>query len=113
MAALEGALFLAGGSVSLFYGFSRLKKYMLINNTPTSKIRSVAMGLVEIKGSVVAKDTLKTPFSNQDCIYYEYEVREYRRHLNPKGVTNTPGISLVLERRWSPSLFATILEPYM
>ena len=78
---------IAGGAL-LFYGFSRMKKYMLINDTPTSKIRAVAMGLVEIGGAAVSKEYLKTPFSNNECVYYKYEVKEYREHTSvSKGRT--------------------------
>jgi hypothetical protein len=53
----------------------------LIENTPTSKIRSIAMGLVEIYGEVeILKDNiLKSPFSNNDCVYYKYTVKELRQ----------------------------------
>lgn len=53
----------------------------LIENTPTSKIRSLAMGLVEVYGEVVpAKGSmLKSPFTSSDCVYYMYKVEELRR----------------------------------
>jgi hypothetical protein len=47
----------------------------LIENIPTSKIHSIAMGLVEIKGRVIPVDDrvlLKSPFSNKDCVYHKY-----------------------------------------
>ncbi len=40
------------------------------------------MGLVEIHGNVKAKEALKTPFTKTDCVYYRYEVREYRKHTS-------------------------------
>jgi len=48
---------------------------------PTSKIRSLAMGLVEIYGQALAPqgNNLKSPFSNKDCVYYKYTVEEYRQ----------------------------------
>ena len=57
-------------------GFTVLRKKRLMENLPTSKIRSIAMGLVEIVGKVVAVDgkMLKSPFSNTDCVFYSYEI---------------------------------------
>ncbi|PIN69900.1 hypothetical protein COV93_03625 [Candidatus Woesearchaeota archaeon CG11_big_fil_rev_8_21_14_0_20_43_8] len=70
-----------GCAGSLWYGFNRMHKYRLIADTPTSKVRSLAMGLVEIKGNAVADVYLKAPFSQKDCVYYHYVIKEYRRHV--------------------------------
>jgi len=70
-----------GGGIFLFFrGLLWLKQKRLIENLPTSKIRSLAMGLVEIFGEVVPaeKRILKSPFSNRDCVYYRYKIEEYR-----------------------------------
>jgi hypothetical protein len=70
-----------GVGIYLFYkGFSWFKLKRLIENTPTSKIRSLAMGLVEIYGSVVPyqKKLLKSPLTDSDCVYYSYRI-EVRR----------------------------------
>ncbi len=79
----------------MFYrGFNRMHKYRLIKDIPRSKVRAIAMGLVEIHGSVKDDDVescLKTPFSQTDCVYYRYEIKEYRRHTSrdSKGRTRT------------------------
>src|SRR3989344_7077963 len=53
---------------------------MLIENTPTSKIRSIAMGLVELYGKVVAKkEVLTSPLAQKPCVHYYYTIEEYRR----------------------------------
>jgi hypothetical protein len=56
------------------------RKKRLIENVPTSKIRSIAMGLVEIYGEVVPwmGNILKSPFSQNDCVYYKYTIDELR-----------------------------------
>jgi len=56
------------------------KNKSLIENIPTSKIRSIAMGLVEIYGEVVpdTNNILKSPFSQNDCVYYKYKIEELR-----------------------------------
>ncbi|MBU0472099.1 MAG: E3 ubiquitin ligase family protein [Nanoarchaeota archaeon] len=69
------------GLVLFFKGFKWMKQKQMIENIPTSKIRSLAMGLVEIKGKVISQagKVLKSPFSQSDCVYYKYTIEEYRR----------------------------------
>jgi hypothetical protein len=43
---------------------------------PTSKIRSLAMGLVEIKGRAVMNLALKAPIDDKPCIGYRYTVED-------------------------------------
>jgi len=85
------AIFSLIGLFVFIYGFNRLRKYGLIQDIPRSKIRSLAMGLVEIHGQVKAKDFLLSPFSQSKCVYYRYEIQEYRRHthVDSKGHTHT------------------------
>ena len=80
-------IFILGIGCYMFYnGFVWLGRKRLIENTPTSKVRSLAMGLVEVFGEVVpAADALpidgkllKGPLSKKDCVYYRYVVEEYR-----------------------------------
>jgi len=56
-----GALTL-GGAAFIYGGFYKLRRFRLIADTPTSKIRSMAIGLVEIKGQVIPEQTVETPF---------------------------------------------------
>lgn len=69
------------GVTGFFWGFKMLRLKRLIENIPTSKIRSVAMGLTEVKGEVTRslQDYLKSPFTNVDCIHFHYKIEEYRR----------------------------------
>jgi len=46
----------------------------LIQNTPTARIRSMAMGLVEIQGEVVPRSEHHAPFSGRSCAYWEVDV---------------------------------------
>ncbi len=74
-------LFFIGGIILLIWGLISFKMKRLIENTPTSKIRSIAMGLVEIYGKVkpLKDNILKSPFSNNNCVYYKYNVKELRQ----------------------------------
>lgn len=73
-------LFIVAGLVIFLFGFKSMKKYRLIQDTPRSKIRSMAMGLVELHGSVFADKHITSPFSRTECVYYGYKIEEYRRH---------------------------------
>ena len=86
------SLVLAGGGIGTFsLGMSRRKKHHLIQDTPTSKIRSVAQGIAEINGNIEAKETIEAPISKIKCVYYKYEVKEYTRHTHTdsKGHAST------------------------
>ena len=68
------------GLILFVWGLISFRKKRLIENIPTSKIRSIAMGLVEIYGEVVPErgNILKSPFSQNDCVYYKYKIEELR-----------------------------------
>jgi hypothetical protein len=61
----------AFAGVYLFYrGFRLLQRKRLILNTPASKIRSAAMGLVEINGLAVGPYTMLAPITGVPCFYF-------------------------------------------
>ena len=75
-----GSIFICGFGIVIFlWGLYSFKKKRLIESIPTSKIRSLAMGFVEIYGEVVPMNkTLKSPFTFLPCVYYQYTVEELR-----------------------------------
>jgi len=65
--------------IALFInGLMSFKRKRLMENIPTSKIRSVAMGLAEIYGEIVAvrKKVISSPFSGTKCVYCDYKVEK-------------------------------------
>lgn len=60
----------AGGLYLFVRGFRLLRRKRLIVNTPTSKIRSAAMGLVEVSGLATGPYTLSTPILGKACFLY-------------------------------------------
>jgi hypothetical protein len=70
---------LIGGPCALFWGIRRLQLRRLIENTPSSKIRSAAMGLVELSGMARAVTVTKAPVSNLDACWWRCRVQEYRK----------------------------------
>lgn len=51
-------------------GFSMLRCKRLIMNTPSSKIRSASMGLVEISGTAKGPQTVPAGITGEACYYY-------------------------------------------
>ena len=70
----------AAAGVYLFcHGFRLLQRKRLIMNTPSSKIRSAAMGLVEVSGLADGPYTLKAPITGVPCFYYRTMVWEWKQ----------------------------------
>ncbi|HMF85776.1 MAG TPA: GIDE domain-containing protein [Nitrospiraceae bacterium] len=75
-------LYLAAGTVGGFglsvYGWLVHQRKRLIESIPTSTIRSLALGLVEISGQAQSEEgLLSTPFSGLPCVFYSYAVEEH------------------------------------
>jgi len=57
--------------VYLFYrGFRILQRKRLIMNTPSSKVRSASMGLVEVNGLAIGPYTMTAPVTGSPCYYF-------------------------------------------
>lgn len=74
-------LFYAAWFIWMFSSnFRLLKKKRAIQDIPTSKMRSIAMGQVEVNGDVVAAtETLTEPIDEIECVYYELIISELER----------------------------------
>lgn len=94
------------GPVLFAKSFRYLRTRRLIENTPTSRIRSLAMGLAEIKGRVEARSAVEAPFSGKPCAYWQVEVAVRGRrnswstvHRNASGnpffVQDETGVAMV------------------
>ena len=66
-AAVAGPVLFAGGFRDL-----RLKR--LIQNTPTSRIRSAAMGFVEVNGVISCRSMVAAPFSGRTCACWNLDI---------------------------------------
>jgi len=58
-----------------FRGFPLLKRKSLVQDIPTSTVRSASLGCVEVSGKVVGPYTLIAPLSESDCFFYQAVVR--------------------------------------
>jgi hypothetical protein len=77
---LEASAWLAGGIVGglvLFgAGFRAWRRLRLIEDTPTSRVRSMALGRVELAGRALGKADLEAPFTGAPCVYYRYRIEQ-------------------------------------
>jgi len=89
-----------GVTLALLYRMlTRLRRARWIEDTPTSRIRSAAQGLVELQGLLDAggHTQLISPLAEIDCLWYRFRVEEYRRsgkysrwHVVEQGVSERP-----------------------
>ncbi len=84
-----------GGLGLFWYGWTVQQRKRLIENIPTSPIRSLALGLVEISGRAEAEGELLTsPFNELPCVFYSYAVEErVRSGKNTRWKTIASGTS--------------------
>ncbi|MEZ4741802.1 MAG: GIDE domain-containing protein [Bdellovibrionota bacterium] len=92
-------IFLAAISlpISIWYLFVLIKKIRIIEDTPTSKIKSAAQGYVELKGSVSeTSDGFKliSPLTENPCVWYQYKIEQSQgSYLSPNWQTIEKGTS--------------------
>jgi hypothetical protein len=67
------------GVYLFFRGFSMLSRKRLIENTPSSKIRSAAMGLVEVSGLASGPYTITAPITGLPCYLHRSLAWEMRQ----------------------------------
>jgi hypothetical protein len=69
---------IAGGLCFLFIGFQLRARKRLLLTTPTCKIRSAALGLVEVNGVAAGPHTMPAPVSGKPCFFYHTTVWQQR-----------------------------------
>lgn len=93
------------GPFLFFKGFQVWRTQRLIADTPTARIRSMAMGLVEVKGTVIPRSGVIAPFTGRPCAFWEVDVATQARnsytiiHRNQSGqpfyLRDETGLALV------------------
>lgn len=61
---------------SIFFPSSKSKFFKLQAVLPTSKINSIAMGMVEVEGELEEIEPIISPYFNKPCIGYYYTIEE-------------------------------------
>ena len=74
------------------YHFYRLERHL-----PTSKIRSVAMGLSEIEGRLVMDAFVTAPIKNKKCIGYQYVIEQISHDKDGKETLTTEHSEIKIE----------------
>ncbi len=105
LAVWAGAAAVAG-PVMFLRSFRNWRVRQLIQNTPTARIRSMAMGLVEVEGAAFARSSCISPFSGRACAFWELDIATQGRrggwtivHRNQSGhpfyLRDDTGVALV------------------
>ncbi|MET3537098.1 hypothetical protein [Chryseobacterium limigenitum] len=76
-------------AVILIWPNSRKKFLRIQASLPTSKINSVAMGLVEIQGKLIMKEPLISPVAKEQCIGYYYTIEDITKDKDGKDSYTT------------------------
>lgn len=75
------ALALGGGPALFAGGFRDFRLKRLIENTPTARIRSMAMGLAEVNGQIECRSMVTAPFSGRACACWNVDISvQGRKH---------------------------------
>ena len=80
-----------GLGIYFFYeGFKELKSKRIIQNIPTSKINTGAVGTnVEVTGRIVCEkdEVVQAPISRRPCAFYSIEIQRWERRRKNRGIS--------------------------
>jgi len=62
--------------ILLWFWYRCLARKRLLENVPTSKVKGVFLGQVEVKGRAVPIDALRSYLAEAACVFYRYTVKE-------------------------------------
>jgi hypothetical protein len=66
------------GIPAFYHGLTSYLLMQKIRNTPTSKVRSAAVGLVELFGKAKCKDDMPSPISKEKCVFWRLNAQYYQ-----------------------------------
>ena len=102
---LFAALGAVAGPALFARGFRDLRLKRLIQNTPTSRIRSMAMGLAEVNGVISCRSMVAAPFSGRTCACWSVDISIHRKNTwsvvhratsgHPFFLSDETGVALV------------------
>ena len=90
------------GLYDFFKGFQVYREYRIIEDTPRTPIRSIAMGLVHVRGRASGSETILSPVTHTSCFFYKVDIEKWEggrdappgwRHVK----TDADGIKFYLE----------------
>ncbi len=92
-----------------------LKKIRIIEDLPTSSIKGVFIGLVEIKGTAETQNVLLTRFTSTPCVSYAWGISEYWEHEVTENSTDKDGntrSSTHKKSGWTEIGGGLVLQPF-
>ena len=96
--ALIGGVIEAIAGVLFFFGHRHRSKGKRIDDTPTTPIRNVGEGFVEVVGRAQgSRELLASPLSGQACVAYRFVVEEKITRTNSKGESSSHWRTIVTD----------------
>jgi hypothetical protein len=82
------AALIAVSTGGFFTGFRHFRRARIIEDMPTSRIRSAAQGYVELegRGQLLEGPPIVSPLSGITCTWYRYKVEERRGYHSSRGL---------------------------
>lgn len=99
------AIFFAVGLYLIYNGFQKWQRKRLMQDTPTEKVRSAAVGRTELSGTakpIEGIGTLKQPFTDGECLVATYTVEEWEEDHDDDGP----------DGHWNTIKSGTIYNPF-
>ena len=73
------------GTYTFLKGFRVFRKYRLVADTPAIRIRSMPMGLAQIRGEARGEETVLSPVTRTPCYIFKVEVEEWHSDSDGGG----------------------------
>lgn len=73
-------IFFINGVKDIFQGIKEERGIKNVRNKETSKIRSAAIGLVELNGIIEPIEELTSPISGSKCVLYYYKIEDIKKN---------------------------------
>lgn len=87
--------------IPIGFSFRAHRRKRIIDHTPTSKVRGIFMGLVEVKGTAEVGYPLRSFLAEQFCVYYDFSVREHWSRIVRETYRDSEGRTRTRTRRES------------
>src|SRR5690349_17586972 len=62
---------------SFFKGFRVYREYRVIEDTPETPVRSIAMGLVAVRGKTAGEPPLTSPLTQTPCFFCKVDIEKW------------------------------------
>lgn len=88
------------GCYLIYDGFDTWQLSRLVQDTPTSKVRSMPVGRVELQGTARKRDRSVTPpLADAECVYVDWEAEKRERRVDDDGDVHYEWVTIARGRR--------------